>query len=70
MARYERLPDGSFCLTKYNCTLKRISAQFPQICQQEQAWFSEALGVSVEMTRSRVKGALQCTFRIEAKGVP
>lgn len=67
MARYEQLPDGSFCLAKHNCTLKRVTAQFPQICQQEEVWFSEALGVPVVRTDSRAKGAPQCTFRIEAK---
>lgn len=70
MAEYERLPDGGFRLTKHNCTLERVVAQFPQICQQEIAWFSEALGVSAEEIHSRAKGAPQCIFRIGAQAGP
>jgi predicted ArsR family transcriptional regulator len=64
LTEYAAQPDGTFLLTKRNCSISAVTAEHPRFCQEERAWLQEVLRAPVEALQSRAVGDAACVFRI------
>jgi predicted ArsR family transcriptional regulator len=67
MAEVETRTDGSFVLRQHHCPLRRVARCFPQLCQQEQALFSELMEAEVTREEHIERGDRCCTFLIRPR---
>lgn len=58
------LAEGGYLLTEHHCTLAQVAVRFPVLCDEEQQWLAESLGVAVERRRCRALGDEACAFAI------
>jgi predicted ArsR family transcriptional regulator len=63
-AEAERLDDGSYILTEWNCPQAELAREYRQLCDQELVVYTELLETEV-LRESRIAGgASRCAYRV------
>ena len=69
-AESERLEDGSYLLTEWNCPQPELAREYRQLCDQELIVYRELLGTEVFRESRIAGGATRCAYRVmRPKGV-
>ncbi|HEX8502624.1 MAG TPA: HTH domain-containing protein [Pyrinomonadaceae bacterium] len=63
-AEVERLADGSYLLTEWNCPQAELAREYRQLCDQELTVYRELLGAEVFRESRIAGGASRCAYRI------
>lgn len=63
-AEVERLEDGSFLLTEWNCPVSEVARDYRQMCDKELGAYRELLGAEVFRETRIAGGATRCTYRV------
>jgi predicted ArsR family transcriptional regulator len=63
-AEAERLPDGSYLLTEWNCPQAEVAREYRQLCDRELFVYRELLGAEVFRESRIVAGAAHCAYRV------
>jgi predicted ArsR family transcriptional regulator len=63
-AEAERLGDGSYLLTEWNCPQAELAREYRQLCDQELVVYRELLGTEVFRESRIAGGASRCAYRI------
>ncbi len=63
-AEAERLGDGSYVLTEWNCPQAELAREYRQLCDQELVVYRELLGAEVFRESRIAGGATRCSYRV------
>jgi predicted ArsR family transcriptional regulator len=63
-AEAERLGDGSYLLTEWNCPQAELAREYRQLCDQELTVYRELLGAEVFRESRIAGGASRCAYRV------
>ncbi|MBA3714412.1 MAG: transcriptional regulator [Pyrinomonadaceae bacterium] len=63
-AEVERLADGSYMLTEWNCPQAEVARDYRQLCDQELIVYKELLGTEVFRESRIAGGATRCAYRV------
>ncbi|HEX8116662.1 MAG TPA: metalloregulator ArsR/SmtB family transcription factor [Pyrinomonadaceae bacterium] len=63
-AEAERLSDGSYLLTEWNCPQAELAREYRQLCDQELVVYRELLGTEVFRESRIAGGASRCAYRV------
>jgi predicted ArsR family transcriptional regulator len=63
-AEAERLGDGSYVLTEWNCPQAELAREYRQLCDQELTVYRELLGAEVFRESRIAGGASRCSYRV------
>lgn len=63
-ARAERLDDGSYLLTEWNCPAPEVARDFRQLCDKELRVYRELLETEVFRESRIAGGASHCAYRV------
>jgi predicted ArsR family transcriptional regulator len=63
-AEVEKLEDGSYVLTEWNCPQVELAREYRQLCDQELIVYRELLGAEVFRESRIAGGATRCTYRV------
>ena len=63
-AEAERLTDGSYMLTEWNCPQAELAREYRQLCDQELTVYRELLGAEVFRESRIAGGASRCSYRV------
>jgi len=63
-AEVERLEDGSYVLTEWNCPQAELAKEYRQLCDQELIVYRELLGTEVFRESRIAGGATHCSYRV------
>jgi len=63
-AEAERLGDGSYLLTEWNCPQAELAREYRQLCDQELVVYRELLGAEVFRESRIAGGASRCAYRV------
>jgi predicted ArsR family transcriptional regulator len=63
-AEVEKLPDGSYLLTEWNCPMTDVARDYRQVCERELEVYRELLGTQVFRESRIVGGASRCAYRV------
>jgi predicted ArsR family transcriptional regulator len=63
-AEAERLTDGSYVLTEWNCPQAELAREYRQLCDQELTVYRELLGAEVFRESRIAGGASRCSYRV------
>lgn len=63
-AETERLPDGSYLLTEWNCPQAEVAREYRQLCDRELLVYRELLGAEVFREARIASGASRCAYRV------
>ncbi|HEX8070117.1 MAG TPA: helix-turn-helix domain-containing protein [Pyrinomonadaceae bacterium] len=63
-AEAERLPDGSYLLTEWNCPQAEVAREYRQLCDRELIVYRELLGTEVFREARMAGGASRCAYRV------
>jgi predicted ArsR family transcriptional regulator len=63
-AEAERLEDGSYLLTEWNCPQAEVAREYRQLCDQELIVYRELLGTEVFRESRIAGGATHCAYRV------
>ncbi len=63
-AESERLGDGSYLLTEWNCPQAELAREYRQLCDQELTVYRELLGAEVFRESRLAGGASRCAYRV------
>jgi predicted ArsR family transcriptional regulator len=63
-AEAERLADGSYVLTEWNCPQAELAREYRQLCDQELIVYRELLGAEVSRESRIADGATRCAYRV------
>jgi len=63
-AEAERLGDGSYLLTEWNCPQAELAREYRQLCDQELTVYRELLGAEVFRESRIAGGASRCSYRV------
>ena len=63
-AESERLEDGSYMLTEWNCPQPELAREYRQLCDQELIVYRELLGTEVFRESRIAGGATRCAYRV------
>ena len=63
-AEAERLDDGSYRLTEWNCPQSELAREYRQLCDQELIVYRELLGAEVFRESRIAGGATRCSYRV------
>jgi predicted ArsR family transcriptional regulator len=63
-AEAERLDDGSYLLTEWNCPQAELAREYRQLCDQELTVYRELLGTEVFRESRIAGGASRCAYRV------
>lgn len=58
------LDEGHYLLTEHHCTVGKVAARFPELCDEEQQWLSDVLQATVERRQCLALGDGACSFLI------
>lgn len=65
MSQLEKMSEGSYVLTEYNCPIMEVARNFPIACARETELIKDFLGADhVERTVCRAEGGAYCRFVI------
>ena len=63
-AEAEKLDDGSYVLTEWNCPQMELAREYRQLCDQELIVYRELLGTEVFRESRIAAGATRCSYRV------
>ena len=63
-AEAERLDDGSYLLTEWNCPQAEVAREYRQLCDQELIVYRELLAAEVFRESRIAGGASRCAYRV------
>jgi predicted ArsR family transcriptional regulator len=63
-AEAERLPDGSYLLTEWNCPQAEVARAYRQLCDRELIVYRDLLATEVFREARLAGGASRCTYRV------
>ncbi len=63
-AEAERLDDGSYMLTEWNCPQAELAREYEQLCDQELVVYRELLETEVFRESRIAGGASRCSYRV------
>ena len=63
-AEAERLSDGSYVLTEWNCPQAELAREYRQLCDQELIVYRELLETEVFRESRIAGGASRCAYRV------
>jgi predicted ArsR family transcriptional regulator len=63
-AEAERLGDGSYLLTEWNCPQAELAREYRQLCDQELVVYRELLGTEVFRESRIAGGSSRCAYRV------
>ena len=63
-AEVEKLSDGSYLLTEWNCPMTEVARDYRQACERELEVYRELLGTQVFRESRIVGGASHCAYRV------
>ena len=63
-AEAERLGDGSYMLTEWNCPQAELAREYRQLCDQELTVYRELLATEVFRESRIAGGASRCSYRV------
>lgn len=63
-AEAERLADGSYVLTEWNCPQAELARDYRQLCDQELIIYRELLGTEVFRESRIAAGSTRCSYRV------
>ena len=63
-AEAERLADGSYRLTEWNCPQAEVARDYRQLCDQELIVYKDLLGAEVFRESRIASGARACAYRV------
>jgi predicted ArsR family transcriptional regulator len=63
-AEVEKLRDGSYLLTEWNCPMTEVARDYRQACERELEVYRELLGTEVFRESRIVGGASRCAYRV------
>ncbi|MGC8873582.1 MAG: helix-turn-helix transcriptional regulator [Chloroflexia bacterium] len=67
------LGQGGYLLTEHHCTVGKVAARFPELCEEERKCLADLLQATVERRQCRALGDRACSFlivpRLEAAAV-
>ena len=63
-AEAERLGDGSYLLTEWNCPQAELAREYRQLCDQELTVYRELLATEVFRESRIAGGASRCAYRV------
>ncbi len=63
-AEAEKLGDGSYLLTEWNCPQAEVAREYRQLCDQELIVYRELLGAEVFRESRIAGGATRCSYRV------
>lgn len=63
-AEIEKLADGSYLLTEWNCPMTEVARDYRQVCERELEVYRELLGTQVFRESRIVGGASHCAYRV------
>jgi len=63
-AEIEKLSDGSYLLTEWNCPQAEVAREYRQLCDQELIVYRELLGTEVFRESRIAGGARACAYRV------
>ena len=63
-AEAERLADGSYVLTEWNCTQAELAREYRQLCDQELIVYRELLETEVFRESRIAGGASRCAYKV------
>ena len=63
-AEAERLNDGSYLLTEWNCPQAELAREYRQLCDQELIVYRELLAAEVFRESRIASGASRCAYRV------
>lgn len=58
------LSEGAYLLTEHHCTVAKVAARFPELCDEEREWLADALQATVERRQCLALGDGSCSFLI------
>ena len=63
-AEAEKLDDGSYLLTEWNCPQAEVARDYRQLCDQELIVYRDLLGTEVFRESRIAGGATRCSYRV------
>jgi len=63
-AEVEKLPDGSYILTEWNCPQAEVARDYRQLCDQELVVYRELLETEVFRESRIAGGSARCSYRV------
>jgi predicted ArsR family transcriptional regulator len=63
-AQLEKLSDGSYLLTEWNCPITDVARDYRQACERELEVYRKLLGTEVFRESRIVGGASRCMYRV------
>lgn len=63
-AEVEKLEDGSYLLSEWNCPLTDVARDYRQLCERELQVYRELLGTEVFRESRIAGGASRCAYRV------
>lgn len=63
-AEVERLSDGSYLLSEWNCPLTEVARDYSQLCERELQVYRELLETEVNRESRIAGGASRCVYRV------
>lgn len=66
MAESDAQSSGEAVIREYNCAIRDIAARFPEVCAEEERFFAELLGATVEREAHILDGCNACEYRVRA----
>lgn len=63
-AEVERLPDGSYLLSEWNCPLTDVARDYRQLCERELQVYRELLETEIFRESRIAGGATRCVYRV------
>jgi predicted ArsR family transcriptional regulator len=63
-AEVEKLEDGSYLLTEWNCPMTDVARDYRQVCERELEVYRELLGTQVFRESRIAVGASRCMYRV------
>ena len=63
-AEAEKLPDGSYLLTEWNCPQAEVARDYRQLCDRELIVYRDLLGAEVFRESRIAGGASRCAYRV------
>ena len=63
-AEAEKLADGSYLLSEWNCPVTEVARDYRQLCERELDVYRELLGTEVFRESRIAGGASRCVYRV------
>ena len=61
--------NGTYTLLQYNCPVRRVGSEYPEVCANVTRWVQALLGVRVRQTQCASHGAAFCAYTVQTRGM-